>query len=290
MQSLTPTANRKIFRTVKQESPLILSSAPHLRSRGTVAGRMWSFVLALLPVMIASGIVFGGRSFLILALSVISAICFEWIAEKIFKRQVRIQDGSVVLIAILFALNLPLSASWWQIVLGIFYAVFVGRELAGGLGQNRFHPSLFGAAVFWACFPFEINGDSKILVHHVFAPYLIGLGAVFLWRRRLIQWQSLLSYFIAVLTVSLVLGQKLGPVFLSGSTWLTAVFLITDSVTIPLTLKGRILFAIGAGLLGGMTQEILGLPSGALFAILLMNGLVPLIDRHVTISPSIRKI
>ncbi len=54
----------------------------------------------------------------------------------------------------------------------------------------------------------------------------------------------------------------------------------TDYVTSPLTRKGQIFFGIGCGLLTAIIRIWGGYPEGASYAILIMNGATPIIDRY----------
>jgi electron transport complex protein RnfD len=53
----------------------------------------------------------------------------------------------------------------------------------------------------------------------------------------------------------------------------------TDYVTSPLTYKGQIIFGIGCGLLTAIIRLWGGYPEGVSYAILMMNGATPIIDR-----------
>ena len=65
----------------------------------------------------------------------------------------------------------------------------------------------------------------------------------------------------------------------SGGLMLGAVFMATDMVTAPVTNAGRWLFGLGIGLLTMIIRVWGGLPEGVMYAILLMNALVPFINR-----------
>ncbi len=56
----------------------------------------------------------------------------------------------------------------------------------------------------------------------------------------------------------------------------------TDYVTSPGTRTGRFIFAVGCGLINSLGRFYGPLPEATTWAILFMNGLVPLIDRYVT--------
>ncbi len=71
------------------------------------------------------------------------------------------------------------------------------------------------------------------------------------------------------------------PVFhmVTGGLVLGAFFMATDMVTSPLSVRGQILFGLGCGLLTAIIRLWGGYPEGVSFAILIMNGFVPLLDR-----------
>jgi len=67
---------------------------------------------------------------------------------------------------------------------------------------------------------------------------------------------------------------------LSGGTMLGAFFIATDPVSGSTTLKGRIVFGAGVGILTYVIRIWGGYPDGVAFAVILMNMLVPLIDYY----------
>ena len=67
---------------------------------------------------------------------------------------------------------------------------------------------------------------------------------------------------------------------LGGGLILGAFFMATDLVTSPLTPLGSVIFGIGIGTIVMIIRAFSGLPEGVMFSILLMNALVPLINRH----------
>jgi electron transport complex protein RnfD len=66
----------------------------------------------------------------------------------------------------------------------------------------------------------------------------------------------------------------------SGGLLLGAIYMATDPVTSPVTPKGAWIFGIGVGVLVILIRVFGGLPEGVMYAILLMNGATPLIDRY----------
>lgn len=63
---------------------------------------------------------------------------------------------------------------------------------------------------------------------------------------------------------------------------LGAFFMATDYATSPITDKGKIIYAVGAGALTILIRKIGGYPEGVSYSILLMNVITPLINKYVT--------
>ncbi|ASQ90346.1 electron transporter RnfD [Prosthecochloris sp. GSB1] len=76
-------------------------------------------------------------------------------------------------------------------------------------------------------------------------------------------------------------GTYASPVFhmVTGGLVLGAFFMATDMVTSPISMRGQIIFGLGCGLLTAVIRLWGGYPEGVSFAILIMNGFVPLLDR-----------
>lgn len=116
---------------------------------------------------------------------------------------------------------------------------------------------------------------------------LLLLGGIFLFLRRDLDWRIPAAIFISAAIFSSVLylvdsARYGGPFFhlFSGGMLLGAIYMATDPVTSPLTPRGSWIFGIGIGLLVVLIRVFGGLPEGVMYAILLMNGATPLIDRY----------
>ena len=116
------------------------------------------------------------------------------------------------------------------------------------------------------------------------ATYLCG-GGWLLWR-RVVTWRLPLS-FLAGLTVAALTGYIVDPelhrgvVFhlFAGGAMMGAFFVVTDPVSSSTTPLGMLLFGLGAGLLTYLIREFGSYPDGVAFSVVIMNSLVPLIDR-----------
>ncbi len=111
------------------------------------------------------------------------------------------------------------------------------------------------------------------------------IGGIYLIVKRIIDWRVPVFYIGTVFFLTAFLpsgtGIEAGPLYhiLSGGLFLGAFFMATDMVTSPVTPRGRIIFAVGCGLLVAVIRLYGGYPEGVAYSILLMNTLVPLIDR-----------
>ena len=113
------------------------------------------------------------------------------------------------------------------------------------------------------------------------------LGGAYLIYKRYIKWYVPAYYIAAVFIMVLILPSQIAapwaknPFYhvFAGGLILGAFFMATDMVTSPLTKRGLIIFAIGAGVLTTLIRFYSGYPEGVCYSILLMNTAAPLIDR-----------
>lgn len=114
---------------------------------------------------------------------------------------------------------------------------------------------------------------------------LLLLGGAYLAAKRYLDWRIPVAIFATVGLLSWGLhaldGSYPGPGFMlfSGGLVLGAVYMATDPVTSPVTARGAWIFGAGIGLLVVLIRIWGGLPEGVMYAILLMNALVPFIGR-----------
>ena len=112
------------------------------------------------------------------------------------------------------------------------------------------------------------------------------IGAAFLFVRGYISWHIPVTYiFTTAVFVYIFGGNKLFNGdwlfhILNGGLVLGAFFMATDYVATPLTVKGQLIFGLGCGLLTAVIRIWGGYPEGVSYAILMMNGATPFIDRY----------
>ncbi|MGL5978186.1 MAG: RnfABCDGE type electron transport complex subunit D [Erysipelotrichaceae bacterium] len=118
------------------------------------------------------------------------------------------------------------------------------------------------------------------------------VGAVLAYR-KVLDWRLPVMYVATVFALTLgvaifrgVPSYEMFGIFwypmvhiATGGLMFGAVFMMTDPVTSPTSAAGRVIFAVGAGIITVLIRLLGNYPEGVLFAILLMNMLTPMIER-----------
>ncbi len=300
---------------MEQENQLTVSANPHVKDKDNVNRIMWYVIFALLPVSITGIYLFGRGALLIIVLSVLSAVLTELIIQKLTKKAITIKDGSAVLTGLLLALVLSPLVPWWIPILGAAFAIAIAKHAFGGLGHNIFNPSLAGRAFLVASWPALMTrwilpdgvtgatplgmlklegiktGYAQLFIGNIggtigeTSALVLLIGAAFLFYKKIIDWRIPVTYVGTVFVFALLFGQD--PLFhiLAGGLLIGAFFMATDYVTSPITKNGKLIFGIGLGFLTIIIRLYSGLAEGVMYSILLMNSVVPLIDRFTKLKP-----
>ncbi len=123
---------------------LVLSSSPHLSTGANLRKIMGGVLFALLPTIIASVYFFGFRALFIVVYTALCCAAAEavWCAfagKPVWKT---VGDLSAVLTGVLLALCLPVSIPLYVPPIGAILAIWLGKQVYGGLGNNPFNPAL----------------------------------------------------------------------------------------------------------------------------------------------------
>ncbi|NLY20792.1 MAG: RnfABCDGE type electron transport complex subunit D [Tissierellia bacterium] len=292
---------------------LQVSKSPHLKDKESTTTVMLDVIIALLPALIGSVYFFKMKALILIAISVVSCVGFELLSQKIMKKPVRISDLSAVVTGLLLAFNLPASSPIWLPVFGAFFAIVIIKEVFGGIGNNFINPALGARAILMASWGAEMTnyinpdgmstatplqiiksgsaslpslqrmaiGDVAGVLGETSAVLLI-LGGIYLLVRKVINWRIPAIYIgsTAIMLVALGIDFSLLPAeLLSGGLMLGAFFMATDYVTCPVTNKGKVVFALGCGIITAIIRVLGNMPEGVSYAILIMNTSTPLIDK-----------
>jgi electron transport complex protein RnfD len=181
----------------------IVSHAPFWHNGSNVAERHYGMLIAALPA-VALGIVhYGMPAVAVIALSVSTAIFWEWLMNRLMKQNVTVADGNAALLGLLFAMLIPATTPWWVVLVGTFLTIVIGLHIFGGIGSNPFHPvvvAMMMLIVSWGPY-FDFNAA---LVNYDFA-----FNAVF----PLSLSKSLGSAAVADFTpLNLLMGRQVGGI------------------------------------------------------------------------------
>ena len=140
-------------------SQYIPSPSPHTHAPLSVGKVMLTVWLALLPATLYAIYLFGWPALNLLMLTVATALLTEAATLHLAGKEIRsgISDGSGLLTAWLLAMTLPPWAPWWIAVVGAVFAVVVGKQVFGGIGQNLFNPAMLGRVALLIAFPLEMT-------------------------------------------------------------------------------------------------------------------------------------
>jgi len=297
----------------------VVSGTPHVRSKESIQSIMRDVIIALVPATAAGIYYFGISALILIIAAIASSVIFEALCQKIMKKPVTVSDLSAVVTGLLLAMNLPAAAPVWVAVVGSAFAIIFGKQLFGGLGQNFINPALAGRAFLLASYPTEMttwsvpNGlevadaatyatplaqlkagalDANLVdlmlgkcggtIGETCAIALI-IGGVYLLYKHVISWKIPVIYIATVAILFGVIGRHgiRMPLqeIMAGGVMLGGIFMATDYASSPVTPKGQIIFAVGAGLITYLIRTFGGYPEGVSYSILIMNCCVPLIER-----------
>ena len=300
----------------------IMAAGPHIHSADSSRRIMLDVILALLPASIAAVVLFGPRAAAMICVCVAAAVVSEFLFNLIAKREQSVGDLSAVVTGLLLALNLSTNVPLWQCALGSVFAIVLVKCAFGGMGHNFANPAITARVFLLMAFTSTVaGGAAPRMVDAVSSATPLGLigtegaalptlgqmflglrgGAVgegcilallvgfgYLLVRRVISWQIPVIFMGTVFVCFLVSSGSFTVALyelLAGGLVLGAVFMATDYTTTPITAEGRMLFALGCGLITFVIRNFLALPEGVSYSILCMNILAPWLEKWTRRKP-----
>lgn len=295
----------------------LIEPTPHIKSKMTTQKIMLHVIISLLPAVIASTVIYGLRALLMIVIC--SAVCVvsELLFEKITKRPRTINDLSAVVTGILLAFNLPPTLPFYMAIIGCVVAIVFVKNFFGGIGQNFANPAITARIILMLSFtsymttwvkPFyyTLSADAvstatplvseeapDILSLFLVKSGCIGecctaallLGGIYLIALRIINPLTPVVYIGTFALLTLISGGDVPVQVLSGGLILGAFFMATDYATTPITTWGKVIFAVGCGILTFIIRNFGTMPEGVSYSILIMNILTPFIDKLTVSHP-----
>ncbi|MBQ3267468.1 MAG: RnfABCDGE type electron transport complex subunit D [Atopobiaceae bacterium] len=299
--------------------PLILHVMPQITSPVTTQVIMRNVLIAMAPTIVAAGVLFGIRALVVIAVAVASCMGFEWLWCYLRKLPNTVDDLSAAVTGVLLAFNVPSTMPLYMVVIASFVAIIIAKELFGGIGFNFANPAVVGRLFLAVAFPVAMTsfvapqvtlspvdvvssatplaasaqplsylelmlGTHMGVLGETCAATLL-LGLVWLLVTGTITWHVPVVYVATVALLSLLVGRDPIAQVLSGGLLMGAIFMATDYSTSPSTLRGKLVFALGCGLITSLIRFWGNLNEGVAFSILFMNLLVPHIDALIVNTP-----
>ena len=293
---------------------LTVASSPHIKRPDTTRGIMSDVVIALAPAATYGCILFGLRALAVLITSVSVAVLCEFLWNKALKKPNTIKDMSAVVTGLLLGMNLPPTLPLWQAAIGSAAAIIVVKQMFGGLGHNFANPAIAARIILLVSFPASMTRFTEPVSDAVTSAtplagtagtlsfktlffgmhagsigetsaFLLIVGGLYLVIRRVIAPIIPVCFIGTVALLSLISGESVMLSVFGGGLILGAVFMATDYTTSPTTPLGKAVFAVGCGIITFVIRKFGSLPEGVSYSILLMNILVPHINRFTLSKP-----
>ena len=300
---------------------LIVSNAPHIHTSNSSRRIMLDVVIALMPAAIAAVIIFGVKALGVLAACVIGAVVSEFLFNLITRRPQTVGDMSAVVTGLLLGLNLSSAVPLWQCAVGAAFAIIIVKCLFGGLGHNFANPAISARVFMLLAFsevaggampavveleasatPLELIGSSADQLPSLMDMFLglrggaVGEGCIvalltgyaYLCARKVIKWYVPAAFVGTVFVLFLAASGSFTTALyeiMAGGVFIGAIFMATDYVTTPINNTGRVVFALGCGVITFIIREFCAYPEGVSFSILAMNILTPYIEKWTAKKP-----
>ncbi|MGD9887191.1 MAG: RnfABCDGE type electron transport complex subunit D [Bacilli bacterium] len=338
---------------MNNQRKLILGKEPFIRKADNPAYGtkiiMRDFILALLPLIIFAWIKNGLLPFInhditsvwrmlypliFIIMGGLTAVIVEFVyyrfllKDQNYKKTLKNSFGAIP--GLLLAMILSISTPLWVLIIGVVFAVVIGKLLFGGFGNNIFNPALIGYLFLTAAYysaissgngflnPSEIIAGATpmtILKQDPIANVAVLINQYGLWKmflglvpgaiaetsallclvamifliiRKVINWRIPAFFLGTVFVLTYIIGAFNGyglslefALFslFNGGLMFGAVFMATEPVTSPKTPNGKIIFAIGLGVLTVLFRFKGNMPEGVASSILIMNLFTVIIDR-----------
>ena len=288
---------------------LIVTASPHIRDNATTRGLMGNVLIALVPSIVASGLIFGMRAILLTAVT--ACVVFEYLYCKLMHKPNPVGDLSACVTGVILALNMPVSMPLWIAIVGALVAIVIIKQLFGGLGYNFANPALVGRIVLFLGFTSRMTAyvypdmsvdalasatplNAAVDLHSVsFVDMLLGIHGGMMGETCVIAILLGLAYLLFTHTIEFTIPASIvGTMYvltllatrdpyialldcMSGGLLFGAVFMATDYVTSPFTTKGKLFYGVFIGLITFLIRNFASMNEGMSFAILLGNLMTP---------------
>lgn len=298
---------------------------PHLRTEKTTRNIMFHVALSLVPALFGAIYFFGIRALYLTALSVTVCVMTEFFWEKLTKKQITVGDFSAVVTGMLLAFNMPVTVPTWVLVAAAVFSILFVKQMFGGIGNNFANPALMGRLLTMVVWPGAVmqyvaprtvaadavssatvlgvvknGGEAGYSYLQMFlgetpgalgetSKLLLLIGFAYMCYKGIVNAEAALAYIGTVLALTFIFGPSglfTGDILLNlfgGGLIMGGCYMLTDYVFV--SRRGRLLYAVTAGIITAAIRIFSHYPEGICFGILTANclagGLSLLIKKHI---------
>ncbi len=297
-----------------------VGAAPHWRTPTSITRMNLAFLAALLPTALAGAIVhaFGSRNVevtgafgplnvlletgvhqmgvdsgplwllgilgtLLLGMGV--GLLAEYACQVAMRQPYHATNGHGVLMGLILTMLCPPGVPAWMLAGGIFLAIFIGKQIFGGIGGYPMHPAMVGWLILMLSWPHQLYpvGSASIGAPNAAVIVVTALGGIGLCLSGYVRWHIPVGVLAGAAISSLVFGGALeGGVLeqlFTGHIVLMAFFIGTDTTTSPANRLAALLYGLSLGVLVMLIRAYGVWADAVPFAVALGNLLNPLLDR-----------
>ena len=315
---------------------LTYTHSPHTKAPKTTRQIMLHVCIALIPAIVMSIVYFGLNAFLLILVSLASAVLSEAVYLLLIKMSVKdiIKqfDCSTCVTGLLVALSMGSQTPLYVPAFASAFAIIVVKMIFGGTGKNLVNPAITGRIFAFISFTAVMasgwlapsissiysSGASSVTTGATILTSLLENGSAYLSNVDLLLGTGVVGCMGETCKVALIVGglylvimDIINPLYpityvaitglmsvvlngfefyyflpsiLSGGLIFGAIFMATDYTTTPNTTIGNILYFVLLGVITGVLRYFTKMEVVS-FAILLMNLVVPLIDKFIIPRP-----
>ena len=286
-------------------------NGPHVRMERTTRSVMMDVSISLIPALLGAVYYFGIRAFYLAGLSVSVCVIAEYLWQKLTKKQVTAGDFSAVVTGLLLVFNMPVTVPIWTLIAADVFSIIFVKQMFGGIGNNFVNPALMGRLLVMVVWPSAVmqyvlpqtlsadavsgatilgtvksgaeSGYSYLQMFLGETPGAMGetskllllVGFGYMCYKGIVNMEASLTYIATVVILTFIFGPDglfTGDILLNlfgGGLIMGGCYMLSDYAFV--SRKGKLLYAVTAGVITAGIRIFSTYPEGICFGILTAN-------------------
>lgn len=286
-------------------------NGPHVRTERTTRSVMMDVSISLIPALLGAVYYFGIRAFYLAGLSVSVCVIAEYLWQKLTKKQVTAGDFSAVVTGLLLVFNMPVTVPIWTLIAADVFSIIFVKQMFGGIGNNFVNPALMGRLLVMVVWPSAVmqyvlpqtlsadavsgatilgtvksgaeSGYSYLQMFLGETPGAMGetskllllVGFGYMCYKGIVNMEASLIYIATVVILTFIFGPDglfTGDILLNlfgGGLIMGGCYMLSDYAFV--SRKGKLLYAVTAGVITAGIRIFSTYPEGICFGILTAN-------------------